>query len=235
LPAIRAVTLDAYGTVFDFEGCLPGVIEEALASGGVRGVAHREVADSWGVNFAALYEEFGSSWREAGLPFKTIAALTADALEVTYRQYGLALDPWHGTNIWLERLRAVEYFPEVRAVLSALSGRVELAMLSDTDDGILAPALARLRPPFRLVLTSEGVQAYKYDPRGTLFRRALAVLGLPAESVLHVGDSSGDVSGASRAGMRTAWVNRHGRKLPPRCPKPDWEIADLSALPGLLS
>jgi 2-haloalkanoic acid dehalogenase type II len=228
------VTLDAYGTVFDFEGCLPGVVEEALASGGVRGLSPRELADSWGVNFAALYEEFGTSWRDAGLAFKSIATLTADALEITYRQYGLQLDPWLGTNIWLERLRAVEYFPEVSGVLAALASRVELAMISDTDDAILAPAIARLRPPFRLILTSEGVRAYKHDPRATLFRRALAELGLPAESVLHVGDSAADVSGAGRAGMLTAWVNRHRRRLPPRCPRPDWEIADLSALPGIL-
>lgn len=228
------MTLDAYGTVFDFETCLPDVLAEALSAGGVSGASPRELAGSWGVNFAALYEEFGRSWHAAGLAFKTIAVLTADALEVTYRQHGLKLDPWHGTNIWLERLRAVECFPEVRAVLAALDGRVEMAMLSDTDDDILAPALKRLRPPFRLVLTSEGVQAYKYDPRGTLFRRALAELGLPAESVLHVGDSSGDVSGAHGAGMRTAWVNRHGRKLPARCPRPDWEIVDLSSLPAIL-
>ena len=62
----------------------------------------------------------------------------------------------------------------------------------------------------------------------------LVELGLPAESVLHVGDSSADVSGASRAGMRTAWVNRHGRRLPESCPRPDWEIVDLSAVPQIL-
>jgi FMN phosphatase YigB (HAD superfamily) len=50
-----------------------------------------------------------------------------------------------------------------------------------------------------------------------------------------VGDSDvDDIRGAKAAGLRVAWVNRHGRLRRPDVPAPDLEIPDLTALPGLL-
>jgi 2-haloalkanoic acid dehalogenase type II len=231
---IRAVTLDAYGTVFDFESHLPAVARAVLAAERVEGVCPERLARSWGAKFYAHYEEFGRTWQAAGLPFKTIADLTAEALAAAYRELGLSLDPWPGTRIWIERLRGVEVFPEIGPALAALAGRFELAMLSDTDEHIIAPALARHRLPLRFVLTSEGVRCYKQDPRAVLFKQALAVLNLSGEEVVHVGDSAGDVAGARRAGMRVVWVNRFGRKLPTGCPRPDREVPDLSTLAAVV-
>ena len=231
---VRAVTLDAYGTVFEFEGCLPVVAEQIFALDRAEGLCPHDFSRAWSRNFGALYEEFGRTFRSAGLAFKTVAEITADSLEATYREHGLERDPWPGTRLWISRLFEVETYPEVPAVLDTLSGRAELAMLSDTDDHIIAPALERLDWPFSFVLTSESVGAYKYDPEATIFRRALARLGLPGHAVLHVGDSAADVIGARLAGMRVVWVNRAGRELPAGCPRPDAVVADLSEIPALL-
>lgn len=235
---LRAVTLDAYGTVFDFEGALrTRAVRRILELAGLPEQCPERFADRWGVNFHAIYEEFGRSWRRdggSGGAFKTVADITAEALEVTYRQHGVELDPRPGTEIWIEHLLGVEVFPEVPAVLEALRGRVKLAMLSDTDERIIAPALGRFAGAFSFVLTSEAVQAYKYDPEAAVFRQALARLDLAPEEVLHAGDSAADVTGAKTAGMRAAWVNRAGRRLPAACPRPDWELPDLSPIPALL-
>jgi FMN phosphatase YigB (HAD superfamily) len=273
---IRAVTLDAYGTVFDFESHLSDVAGEVLAAAGAGGVTPQALADAWSAHFAVLYEEFGSCHHADGRDFRTVAELTTEAL--ANRQHGIrGLDPRPGVEIWLERLRAVRPFPEAEAVIAMLVERWPLAMLSDTDDDIIAPALERLvgafhrrgaesaeltqrttagvRPsavgcrndgcpesrkpkaesrPFKFVLTSQRVRAYKQDPRAVLFRRALEELGLPAAEVLHVGDSTADIRGARTAGMRTAWVNRAGWPLPAGCPRPDVEIRDLAALPTIV-
>jgi len=257
---IRAVTLDAYGTVFDFESHLSDVAGEALAAARVDGLEPRRLAEAWSAHFQTLYDEFGSCHHADGREFRTIAELTTDSLAAAYRQHGLErLDPRPGVDIWLGRLRAVRPFPEVEAVIGQLGARLPLAMLSDTDDDIIAPALERLRVagktqrpaadclqtinqqpatsnplPFCFVLTSEQVRAYKQDPRAVLFRRALEELELPAAEVLHVGDSPGDIGGAKTAGMRVAWVNRNGGRLPAGCPRPDAEIRDLSTLPELV-
>ena len=77
---IRAVTLDAYGTVFDFESHLSDVAAEVLAAGGATGPSPRALAEAWSSHFTALYDEFGRRHHEDGREFRTIAELTTDAL-----------------------------------------------------------------------------------------------------------------------------------------------------------
>lgn len=71
----------------------------------------------------------------------------------------------------------------------------------------------------QFIVISEAVRAYKPHPH----------------EVLHVGDSDvDDVKGAKAVGLRAAWLNRTGRSRLPDVPPPDFEIRDLTELPGLL-
>jgi FMN phosphatase YigB (HAD superfamily) len=80
-------------------------------------------------------------------------------------------------------------------------------------------------------VTSQDCRAYK--PRADMFEKALALLGLPADQVLHVGDSYGsDVRGARSVGIPVLWVNRKKRPLPLGHEAPDCVSEDLT---GLLS
>lgn len=70
------------------------------------------------------------------------------------------------------------------------------------------------------VVAADDVGAPKPDP--AMFLAGLAGLGLRAERVLMVGDNHpADIVGASRIGLRTAWV------APDDDPEPDPGIADL--------
>lgn len=231
---VKAVTLDAYGTLFDFEGELrTRAVTEILARAGAPQQCPREFAEAWGMNFHARYDEHA---RSAASPedFKPIAEITADALAVTYAQHGIDLDPRPGTEIWLGWLERVALFSEVRPALEVLAGMFPLAVVSDIDDRVIAPALERLDWGFEFVLTSEGQRCYKDHPGARIFRAAVEMFGLRAEEIVHVGDSPADIAGAKRAGLRAAWVNRYGRSLPQGCARPDWEVEDLSSLPDLL-
>jgi putative hydrolase of the HAD superfamily len=56
-------------------------------------------------------------------------------------------------------------------------------------------------------------------PAPQLFRLALGALGVPAERVLHIGDTwSEDVLGATGCGMQAAWLNPSGRAPPAGAP-----------------
>jgi FMN phosphatase YigB (HAD superfamily) len=82
-------------------------------------------------------------------------------------------------------------------------------------------------------VTSQAVRAYK--PRREPFDRALALLGLSAHQVIHVGDSFGsDMVGAHEVGIPTLWINRKRRSQP----IPDiagFITEDLRGLPALLA
>ena len=61
--------------------------------------------------------------------------------------------------------------------------------------------------------------AYKPDPR--VYRNALDVLGLDPAETWFVAGHWWDVTGAKRAGLRTAWVARDEGVLLPTAPEPD--------------
>lgn len=77
-------------------------------------------------------------------------------------------------------------------------------------------------------VTSEDARSYK--PRPEIFLRALELMDVKPEEVLHVGDSlSSDVAGAKRLGIKTCWLNRN-RKNNPGNNKADIECYSLLEL-----
>src|SRR5262249_41006128 len=106
---------------------------------------------------------------------------------------------------------AFRVFDDVLPTLSALrAAGVRLAVVSNWDVS-LVPPLERvgIADRFEHVVHSAGVGATKPDPR--VFEAALALLGLPADRVLHVGDDPvNDVQGARAAGIRALLLDRSG-------------------------
>jgi putative hydrolase of the HAD superfamily len=104
--------------------------------------------------------------------------------------------------------------PSVARVLAALAGRgVPMGVVSNSMfcAEVLAWELARhgLAGHFRFLLSSADYALRK--PHPSLFRTALARLGLAAEQVWFVGDSyANDVAGAAAVGMRAVWYNPGG-------------------------
>ena len=71
-------------------------------------------------------------------------------------------------------------------------------------------------------------------PDARIFEHALAKLGVGPDEAFVVGDRvNADIAGARAAGVRSAWLNRNGRKNETDIPV-DHEIASLSELAGLI-
>jgi FMN phosphatase YigB (HAD superfamily) len=104
-------------------------------------------------------------------------------------------------------------------------------IISNTDRDIMEHSLRHLEVPFDVVQVAEDVRAYK--PRDEVFAAALERIGEPPENVLHVAFGfKYDIGPAGRAGMGTAWVNRH-REPPPGDLPYDHEWRDLWGLAQL--
>ena len=101
-------------------------------------------------------------------------------------------------------------YPEVPEVLAALRERgLALAVVSNFDSR-LSPLLEALglAPYFDAVVCSGAVGAAK--PDRAIFVRALSVLGVEASEALHVGDSRvNDYEGARGASIEALLVARH--------------------------
>jgi 2-haloalkanoic acid dehalogenase type II len=217
---VRAVTFDAYGTLLRNED-LMAIPRRIVADHGLS-VPIDDVYRLW----VELYYE--ATQRP---PFRTLREIEGQALSRLLQLLDVRGDAAPYVDLFFEMTKKAELYPETLTVLNAL-GHVRLAIVSNADCEHLAAWTFTL--PVQFILISETVGAYK--PHRLMFEKALEQLGLGPDEVLHVGDSDvDDVKGAKAAGWRVAWVNRDGRARRPDVPRPDFEIADLTELPALLS
>lgn len=218
-PTIKAVTLDAYGTLVRNEDLLL-VPRQIVADHGLS-VAADHVWREW----SELYHQ-----RSALPPFLTLRELEGEILTSVLRQLGIDAAPTAYVDLFFQVTTRVELYPEALEVLAALPP-VRAAVVSNADQEHVAAWTFAL--PVEFVLISEHARSYK--PDRLIFELAVRRLGLAPHEVLHVGDSEvDDVRGAKAAGLRVAWVNRTGRARRPDTPAPDFEIRDLTELPALL-
>src|SRR5439155_23386616 len=111
---------------------------------------------------------------------------------------------------------------EVRGCREVLGGALR-EVESNADDEMLKDILARNGLQFDAILTSEACRSYK--PAARIFEAAIRELGVPANAILHVGDSlEADIGGAQRLGMATAWVNRSGEPSKADSPRPNLTV-----------
>lgn len=128
-------------------------------------------------------------------------------------------------------------YPDVRPALDALEGRVRLAVLTNGDPTQQRAKLERLGLTgcFERLLTPTEVGAAK--PAPAAFRAACAALGVAAGRAWYVGDDLAvDAVGATEAGLRGLWLDRHGEgdaavSVPPAVPR----IVSLGELPGIVA
>ena len=123
----------------------------------------------------------------------------------------------------------VECYADALPALTRLAARFPLVSLSNGNADLDCIGLARF---FRFSITARDFGMAKPAPQ--IFHAACARLGLPPETVLHVGDDPElDVAGARAAGLRSAWINRVDAQWS-QLQAPDLSVRDLHELADAL-
>ena len=98
-------------------------------------------------------------------------------------------------------------WPDTVTALRELQKRFRLAIISNVDDDLFAASQPQLGVKFDHVITAQQAEAYK--PSLKIFELALSRIGVPADRILHVGQSIyHDIIPAKSLGLSTVWVNR---------------------------
>jgi FMN hydrolase / 5-amino-6-(5-phospho-D-ribitylamino)uracil phosphatase len=117
----------------------------------------------------------------------------------------------------------VMLYDEVESSLQRLSARYRLFAVSNGNADLRRCGIAHW---FEGHITAISAGAAKPDIR--IFSRLLAVAGVEASRVLHIGDDPHlDVMGAAQAGMQAAWLNRDAKSWPAQLPPPPRIILSL--------
>lgn len=122
--------------------------------------------------------------------------------------------------------------PEVPDALRRLRERYKLAIITNSDEDLIAHNVARLGVPIDFVITAERAQAYK--PSRQIFDHAYQTMGVRKDETAHVAMGMFlDMKACHDLGVRGIWVNRLGGRG-----SADWlpyaEVSDLDGAAALL-
>ena len=221
---VRAVLLDALGTLLELEPPAPLLVAELAR----RGVAIGE-DEAW----AALRTEIAyyRAHHDMATDRERLAELRARCTDVLRGALpARARDVPDLEDALLAALRFRAY-PEVPATLRALRDDGATLVVVSNWDVSLHEALEAtgLAPLLDGAVSSAELGVAKPDPR--VFERALAVAAVDASHAVHVGDSlDADVAGALAAGLRAVLVVREGEPVPGPIPDGVPVVRDLRPL-----
>ncbi|HET8537778.1 MAG TPA: HAD-IA family hydrolase [Solirubrobacteraceae bacterium] len=217
---VRAVLLDALGTLVELPAPWPALVEELAARGVVIDEEQARAALRAEMAYYRAHHDEATGMAE----LDDLRDRCTEVLRAALPERARSAADLRGALLASLRFRA---YPEVPGVLDELRelgvARVvvsnwDVSLRAVLDETGLAPLLDGL------VISAE-VGASKPDP--AIFARALAVAGVSAGEALHVGDTAAaDLAGARAAGIRALHLDRSGA---------DGDaLASLAELPGLV-
>ena len=218
---VRALALDAYGTLFDVHS----VVEAINAQFPDQGPA---LSDIWRVKqleytwLVSLMERYESMW-----------SLTRASLVYAMKRLRLAPDEAI-IDALMQAYLNLQPYPEVIEALRTLRGH-HRAIFSNGNPEMLRPLVHNggLAPVLDDIISVEPVQVFKPSQRA--YRYAEQQLGVPAEQVLFVSSNGFDVAGAKTFGFQVAWIQRGSGQLEELGVTPDHTVASLSEVAALLA
>jgi 2-haloacid dehalogenase len=219
---IDACVFDAYGTLFDFNRAA--------------NAARDELGDDW--------QRLSDLWRLKQLQYTWLRGLaqhhagfwqvTGDALDFALATLKIERPGLRDRlmNLYLQ----LDAYPEVPATLRELKDRgMKLAILSNGTPPMLAAVVSNsgLDEVFDAVLSVEEVGVFK--PHPSVYALAAQRLGIAPARICFLSSNGWDAFSAKAFGFQVIWCNRFGQAAERIPATPDGEIADLSALPGMVS
>lgn len=122
-------------------------------------------------------------------------------------------------------------YDESYQVLDQLKGKFKLLLLTNGSPDLQNTKLTitpEIAPYFDQIVISGDFGRGKPDP--TIFEHALKIMEINKEEALMVGDNlMTDILGATRAGIKSVWINRHNKEKLPDV-TPTYEIKHLEEL-----
>ena len=227
VPKPKVLTFDCYGTLVRWHRALHSAVGAVL-------VRHGRVTNV----DAGLVVEMVETLRTVSMaqqqrpPYRDYKTILQASLAEVLAAKGLPPRADDGATL-LSSLRAIPPHPEVPVVLERLRARFRLAIISNSDDDLIAGTIAAIGVPIDFVITAQQARAYKPDHQ--LFRHAHDVIGVTPDETVHVGMGQiTDLKVCRELGIRVVWIDRLAEELDPAW-TPNAVLPDLAGLPDLLA
>ncbi|MFC3898361.1 haloacid dehalogenase type II [Lentzea rhizosphaerae] len=217
----QIVTFDAYATLINFE----------LAPTTLKVLADRLDLD--GLDVDEFLDDFRVMRFQAVLEaYRPYHEVLHSSLRNAMRLHGLEYRESDGDAL-VEAVPTFGPWPEVPDALRALKKKYEIAIISNTDDNLIARNVENIGVEFDYVITAQQAKAYKPDLQ--TFEYAFQTMDVDPSQVIHVaqGWEYDHIPTRDLGLQRRVWINRYGRRGSSDY-QPYDELPDLSGLPALL-
>lgn len=223
---IKVITFDLDNTLWDVEPALLRA-EEAQR----QWLLEHRPGTMENIDHGALWELKKTLWKAHPELSHHVSAMRKLLLRELQTRAGYSdSDAEYGAEeafaVFLHERQQVELYAQTLQVLEALAERYTLGALTNGNADVYKTDAGEY---FDFAFLAEDVGASK--PAPDMFQAALAVSGVSADAVLHVGDNpEHDVLGALDAGFGAVWVNADGSPWVKE-QRPHAEIAHVRELP----
>jgi 2-haloacid dehalogenase len=189
------LTFDCYGTLINWEKGILRCVHHILAAHG------KDIDDP---TILQCYGDFEASAEQG--TYRRYREVLLSVVRQFGEHYGFVPTDQEIQSL-PESLPTWNPWPDTVTALRELQKRFRLAIISNVDDDLFATTQPQLGVKFDQIITAQQAGAYK--PSLKVFELALSRIGVPAERILHIGQSIyHDVIPAQSLGLSTAWVNR---------------------------
>lgn len=218
------LTFDCYGTLIQWDEGLLAAMDRILSAKG--GNIDQKA-------FISVYDRHEHALEEER-PHRIFADVSALALERAMAEFGLPFDV-ADADILTSSIGGMPPFPEVVATLERLKAAgFRLAIISNTDDAVIAGNVAQLGGHVDRVITAEQAGAYK--PSSQIFHHAWNSLGIGMDDLVHICASPHlDLAAARELGFRSVWIDRGTGRKPLADYHPNEIVPTLDKLPAVIA
>ena len=160
----------------------------------------------------------------ATIEFNNLKTLFTPWFEEISIETELDFNSQDAVEIFLSEHGNASLYDDTLQFFELIDEQIPICLVSDADNNMVEPLLKKFR--FDSVFISESIGSYKNDPESRIFLEVLEHYQIKPERILHIGDSSSDIRGASKVGIKSCWINRNGLEWS-YGGKPDYIIKSL--------
>ncbi|HEY33238.1 MAG TPA: HAD family hydrolase [Dehalococcoidia bacterium] len=222
----KVISIDMFGTLVDIDS-----IRHAVWRTFLKDRYTTELADEyWNRVGDLLFQLIDDHIIEerSYVPLKAIFEMMYSGF---FSEIGLDFDPKEAAMVLVQQHAFSTPHDDAIRFLDSVGREYPICLASDTDDDMLGPLTQMY--PFDRVITSEQIESYKASADKRFFSEIVDQYGVKPEHIIHIGDSSYDIIGASEVGITTCWLNRNNRTWS-HGTKPDYEVNSLIEAASIL-
>ena len=217
----KAITFDCYGTLIDWESAIQQFFAGSLDAKGSGSVDPRTLQEEWEeIQFRYIQEKYR--------PYRQVLR---DTMKMTFDRFHIPSDKVEAEE-FADSMGHWKAFPDTKDAIIELQKYVKVALITNTDNSIIAETERTIGVKFDEIITAEQARAYKPSHKGFLLARER--LGLQVSEIWHAGFGfKYDIVPATELGYTTVWVNRQGVARPVNV-KETFLVGDMRTLAYLI-